>query len=174
VGVVRTLSVVVEPMEPADWPAVRAIFQAGIETGDATLEAEAPEWQTWDAAHRSEGRLIALDAVGRERTVLGWAALTPVSGRCVYEGVAEVSVYVAPEARGRGVGTALLEALATASEEAGIWTLQAHILRENAASVALHERVGFRVVGVRERLGRDPGGRWRDILLMERRTPAIE
>jgi phosphinothricin acetyltransferase len=174
VGVVGTASVLVEPMEPRDWPAVRAIFRAGIETGDATLEAEAPGWETWDASHRSEGRLIALDASRRERIVVGWAALTPVSGRCVYEGVAEVSVYVAPGARGRGVGTTLLEALAAASEEAAIWTLQAHILRENAASLALHERAGFRVVGVRERLGRDPQGRWRDVVLMERRSPVVE
>ena len=170
----QTVSVLIESMQPTDWPAVRAIFQAGIETGDATLEAEAPEWETWDASHRSEARLIAVDPSRPERPVVGWAALTPVSGRCVYDGVAEVSVYVAPEARGRGVGTILLDALAAASEEAGIWTLQAHILRENAASLALHERVGFRVVGVRERLGRDPDGHWRDIVLMERRSPFVE
>jgi len=169
----QTVTVIVEPLEPADWTHVRAIFQAGIDTGDATLEAEASDWETWDASHRSEGRLVARDPGRPGRSVVGWAALTPVSGRCVYEGVAEVSVYVAPEARGGGVGRALLEALAAASEAGGIWTLQAHILRENAASLALHERAGFRVVGVRERLGRDPHGRWRDIVLMERRSPAV-
>jgi phosphinothricin acetyltransferase len=157
-------------MSAGDWPAVRAIYTAGIATGDATLETETPRWSDWDAAHRPDCRPVAVDAAG---TILGWAALTPVSGRCVYGGVAEVSVYVAPRAQGRGVGRALLERLITESEAAGLWTLQASILVENAASLALHERCGFRRVGVRERLGRDGTGRWRDVALLERRSVAV-
>lgn len=157
-------------MTAADWPAVRAIYEAGLATGDATLETDAPPWEAWDAAHRADCRLVAAADDG---AILGWAALTPVSGRCVYEGVAEVSVYVAPEAQGRGVGRALLDGLVGASELAGIWTLQAGILVENAASLALHERCGFRRVGVHERLGRDAAGRWRDVALLERRSAVV-
>lgn len=157
-------------MGAGDWPAVRAIYAAGISTGDATLETEAPEWAGWDVAHRSDCRLVAVDEAG---TILGWAALTPVSGRCVYGGVAEVSVYVAPAAQGRGVGRSLLERLCTESEAAGLWTLQAQILVENAGSLALHERCGFRRVGVRERLGMDGAGRWRDVALLERRSTTV-
>lgn len=157
-------------MAVGDWPAVRPIHEAGIATGDATLETEAPAWAAWDAAHRSDCRLVAVDTAD---TVLGWAALTPVSGRCVYGGVAEVSVYVAPAAQGRGVGRALLERLVAESEAAGLWTLQASILVENSASLALHERCGFRRVGVRERLGRDRIGRWRDVVLLERRSEVV-
>jgi phosphinothricin acetyltransferase len=157
-------------MTAADWPAVRVIYEAGIATGDATLETDAPAWEAWDAAHRTDCRLVATDDEG---TILGWAALTPVSGRCVYEGVAEVSVYVAPEAQGRGVGRALLDELVRASERAGTWTLQAGVLVENAASLVLHERCGFRRIGVRERLGRDATGRWRDVALLERRSSIV-
>ncbi len=154
-------------MTPADWPAVRTIYQAGIATGDATLETEAPDWATWDADHLASPRLVAVEDVGE---VVGWVALSSYSDRCVYQGVAWESVYVAPEAQGRGIGRALLEAAIPASEAAGIWTLQAGILVENAASLALHERCGFRRVGVRERMGRDAGGRWRDVVLLERRS----
>lgn len=160
----------VEPMTAADWPAVRAIYEEGIATGDATLEATAPEWDAWDAAHRPDLRFVARNAEGR---VLGWTAVSSVSERCVYEGVVEESVYVATDARGRGVGRALLLALIEHSEAAGLWTLQAGIEAENQASLVLHERVGFRRVGVRERLGRDPHGRWRDVVLMERRSANV-
>lgn len=152
------------PLRPEHWPRVRAIYAAGIRTGHATFETEPPTWEAWDADHLETCRLIADDG-----GVVGWAALAPVSGRCVYAGVAEVSVYIDPEARGRGVGTALLGALVEASEHAGIWTLQAGIFPENAASVRLHERCGFRVLGRHERLGRMDGW-WRDVLLLERRS----
>lgn len=158
----------IEAMQPQDWPAVEAIYREGIATGAATFETEAPPWEVWNSSHRVDSRLVAR----QEGRVVGWAALTPVSGRCVYAGVAEVSVYVATAARGRGVGRALLEALVAASEAAGLWTLQAGILRENAASITLHERCGFRVVGVRERLGQ-LHGQWRDVILMERRSRVV-
>ena len=158
-------------LAPGDWPAVRAIYEEGIATGNATFETAAPDWEAWDKGHLAAGRLVALEAGADPERVLGWAALSPVSGRCVYAGVAEVSVYVAAAARGRGVGKRLLAALVRASEEAGLWTLQAGIFPENEASVALHRAAGFRVVGHRERIGR-MGTRWRDVLLLERRSPA--
>jgi phosphinothricin acetyltransferase len=164
------MRVTIEPMAVDDWPAVRRIYEEGIESGDATLETRAPEWSAWDRAHRADCRLVARDADGE---VQGWVALAPVSSRRVYRGVAELSIYVAADARGSGVGRALLEALIEASEAAGIWTLQAGIQAENAASLALHERHGFRRVGVRERLGRDPSGRWRDVVLLERRSRVV-
>ena len=148
-----------------DWPAVRAIYLEGIATGNATFETSAPQWEKWDAAHIASSRLVA--RVNRE--VLGWAALSAVSSRCVYAGVAEVSIYVAAAARGRGIGLRLLSELVKASEQAGIWTLQAGIFADNDASVRLHERCGFRIVGTRERLGQLKGT-WRDVLLMERRS----
>jgi len=152
-------------MEADDWDAVRAVYQQGIATGNATFEKSAPEWEKWDREHLRACRLVA--RAGRE--VLGWAALTPVSGRCVYAGVAEVSVYVARRARGRGIGLALLSALVSASERENLWTLQAGIFPENAASIELHKRAGFRILGTRERLG-CLDGRWRDVVLMERRS----
>lgn len=155
-------------LQPDDWPAARRIYAEGIATGQATFETEPPDWEHWDRGHRSDCRLIA--AV--DGAVAGWAALTPVSSRCVYAGVAEVSVYVAELFRGRGVGQALLQALVAAAEAAGIWTLQAGIFPENAASVRLHERCGFRVVGVHQRLGQ-MNGVWRDVLLMERRSETV-
>jgi len=155
-------------MTPADWPAVRAIYQEGIATGDATFERDLPSWQDWDAGHLPACRLVAR----RGGDIVGWAALSPVSGRCVYAGVAEVSLYVAAAQRGSGVGRALLERLVEESEGCGIWTLQAGIFPENAASVAVHRWCGFRVVGVRERLGCGQG-RWRDVLLLERRSAAV-
>ena len=151
-----------------DWPEVRAIYEQGIATGDATFQSTAPAWEEWDAAHLREFRLDAI----RADAVIGWAALSPVSSRCVYAGVAEVSVYVAARERGAGVGRQLLEGLIAGSEHQGIWTLQAGIFPENTASVALHERCGFRVVGRRERLGQ-MNGRWRDVLLLERRSPRV-
>jgi len=161
--------ITIEPMTAADWESVRTIYQEGIATGNATFETEAPSWDAWDRAHLAEPRLAARDDAGR---VLGWAALTPVSGRCVYAGVGDLSVYVAAEARGRGVGRALLDALIESSERAGIWTLQAGIFPENAASLALHRGCGFRKVGRRERIGKLKGV-WRDVLLLERRSSAV-
>lgn len=157
-------------MTPADWPAVGAIYQEGIETGDATFETAVPGWDAWDAAHLPDHRWVARDGEG---SILGWVAVTPYSRRAVYAGVVEESVYVAASAQGRGVGRALLEALIGSTEAAGIWTLQAGIQAENAASLALHERVGFRRVGRRERIGRDATGRWRDVWLLERRSPSV-
>lgn len=158
----------VEAMRPEDWGAVTAIFAEGIATGAATFETEIPAWGNWDGAHLVGHRLVAR----REAQVIGWAALAPVSSRCVYAGVAEVSVYVAAGARGVGVGRRLLDALLKDAERAGIWTVQAGIFPENAPSLALHRSCGFRVVGVRERVGR-LNGVWRDVVFLERRSKLV-
>jgi phosphinothricin acetyltransferase len=163
-----TEPIVVDAMTPSDWPEVRAIFEEEIATGHATFETAAPGWAEWDRAHLPNRRLVARGQDG----ILGWAALTGVSGRCVYAGVADLSVYVAARARGRGVGRALLRALIDASERSGIWTLQAGVFPENTASLALHESCGFRVVGRRERIGMLDGA-WRDVILLERRSPSV-
>jgi L-amino acid N-acyltransferase YncA len=163
------MEITIRPLTAADWPAVAAIYREGIETGEATFETAVPAWEDWDAGHLVNGRLIA---AAEDGTVLGWAALTPVSGRCVYAGVAEVSVYVAAAARGQGVGKLLLRALVEASEADGIWTLQAAMFPENKGSVALHKSLGFRRVGVRKKLGQLHGV-WRDVLLMERRSNRV-
>jgi len=152
-------------MAAEDWPAVRTIYQEGIATGNATFERSAPEWEKWDSAHLPHCRLVARSAGG----ILAWAALSPVSSRCVYAGVAEVSIYVAAGLRGGGIGRALLSALVESSERENIWTLQAGIFPENIASVELFRKAGFRVLGTRERLG-SMDGRWRDVTLMERRS----
>jgi len=167
------------PMPPELWVAVREIYAEGIATGNATLETETPDWEKWDASHRKDCRLVALAPFENDvrdrlislgyNTVLGWAGVSPVSSRKVYRGVAEVSVYVAAAARGRGVGKALLQALVEESEAHGIWTLQAGIFPENAASIALHKSCGFREVGVRRKIGK-LGDVWRDVLLLERRS----
>jgi len=156
----------IEQLRPEHWEAVARIYAEGIATGHATFETEVPEWESWDAAHLPDLRLVGLF----DGEVAGWAALSPVSGRCVYAGVAEESVYVAEEARGRGVGRALLEELIPRAEAAGIWTIQTGIFPENTASLALHERAGFRVIGLRERIGRHHGV-WRDVVFLERRSP---
>lgn len=157
----------VEPMRPGHWPSVRQIHEAGILGGNATIDREpAPDWSTWSDAHRPDCRLVAVD---REH-VLGWVALSPYSHRPVYAGVAWLSVYVAPDAQRRGVGGTLLAALIDAAEAAEVWTLLAGILVDNAASLALHRSAGFRRVGFQERLGRDRTGRWRDVVLLERRS----
>ena len=156
----------IAPMLPEDWPAVRTIYLEGIATGNATFEHTPPEWEKWDAGHLPGARIVARSGGGE---VLGWAALSAVSSRCVYAGVAEVSIYVAGRFRSRGMGGRLMARLIAESEAEGIWTLQAGIFPENRASIALHERAGFRVVGQRERLGQ-MNGRWRDVLLMERRS----
>ena len=154
----------VRPLQPGDYPAVAAIFAEGIATGVATFETEVPSWQEWDAAHRREHRFVAeLDG-----EVAGWIAVVPYSRRDVYRGVGEESVYVAERARGRGVGRALLEAVIESARDGGLWTLQAGIFPDNTASLELHRRLGFREVGVRERIGQ-LGGVWRDVVLLELR-----
>jgi L-amino acid N-acyltransferase YncA len=154
----------IRAFEERDWPAVRAIFEEGIASRRATFETEAPSWEDWDGAHLSL-RLAAEE----DGDVLGWAAVVPFSSRECYRGVAESSVYVAERARGRGVGRALMERLVRESEKAGFWTLQAGVFPENEESLALHRRCGFRVVGVRERIGRLDGD-WKDVVLLERRS----
>jgi len=161
------MTAAVQAMTPDDWPRVREIYLEGIATGNATFETAAPEWEAWDAGHLPHCRFTARV----NGAIEGWAALSPVSNRCVYGGVAEVSVYVSAHSRGAGVGRALLLALVEASEAAGIWTLQAGIFPENAASLALFTRCGFRAVGRRERIGKHQG-QWRDTLLLERRSPS--
>ena len=158
----------IEPLTADDWPVVRTIYAEGIATGQATFETDVPDWPAWDAARLACCRLAAR----RGAVLVGWATLGPVSSRPVYRGVAEVSVYVAATARGQGIGRALLAALVVASEEAGLWTLQAGIFPENAASLALHRACGFRVVGRREHIARHHG-RWRDTLLLERRSKRV-
>jgi L-amino acid N-acyltransferase YncA len=158
----------IRPMREDDANAVLAIYAEGIEDGLATFETRCPTWQEWDEAHMQEGRLVAEDG----GTVLGWAALSPVSRRECYRGVAEVTFYVARSARGRGVGSALLEALVEASEEAGFWTLQAATFEENMASLLIQDRCGFRVVGTRERIGQ-LDGQWKTTVLTERRSQVV-
>jgi len=159
------LPVEIRPLLPEDWPCVRTIYAEGIATGNATFEAEVPTWEEWDSRHLAGARLVAVNG----GNVAGWAALTRVSGRCVYSGVAEVSIYVASAIRGKGVGKVLLEALVEESEAKGFWTLQTGIFPENKASLALHEKCGFRIVGRRQRIGK-MHGRWRDVMFLERRS----
>jgi phosphinothricin acetyltransferase len=155
-------------MKPEHWPTVKAIYEAGLATGNASFHTSAPSWEEWDKAHLPHSRLVALEG----DAVVGWAALTPVSGRCVYAGVAEVSVYIDPKYQGRGLGKALLNALIVESEQAGIWTLQAGIFPENVASIRLHQNAGFRTIGTRERVGK-MGDRWRDTVLLEKRSKNV-
>jgi len=159
----------IRPMAASDWPAASQIYAAGIATGDATFDTGPPDWTGFDAARLAAHRLVALDADG---AVLGWIAVSAVSGRPVYRGVVEHSVYVHPSAGGRGIGRALLAALIESTEAAGIWTIQSGIFPENVASLVLHARLGFRVVGTRERIGQHHG-RWRDVILVERRSTAV-
>lgn len=163
------------PVEPEirelrteDWEAVRQIYAEGISTGNATLETRAPSWEEWDRAHAPVPRLVAW--LGAD--LVGWAALSAVSSRAVYRGVAEVSIYVAAHARGRGVGRVLFGAMIPASEHLGYWTLQASVLAENTASLRLHQQVGFREVGRRERIGQRDGV-WRDTIILERRSSVV-
>jgi L-amino acid N-acyltransferase YncA/DNA-binding transcriptional ArsR family regulator len=159
--------VTIQPMTSADAAQVLAIYQAGLDSGEASFEVQAPSWEAFDAARLPSHRHVAVDDTSGE--VLGWAAVSAVSDRCVYQGVVEHSVYVAPAAHQRGIGAALLRALISSTEAAGIWTIQSGIFPENGASLRLHERAGFRVVGTRMRLGRHHG-RWRDVVLLERRS----
>ena len=157
----------IEPMRPEHGAAVLAIYEAGIATGNASFETQTPDWPTWDSKHLPDHRFVALE----NNTVRGWIAASPTSDRCVYTGVVEESIYIEPLARGRGIGVRLMETLIASTEAAGIWTLQSGVFPENEASLKLHTRCGFRVVGVRERLGQYDG-RWRDVLFLERRSTA--
>ncbi|MGH3077729.1 MAG: GNAT family N-acetyltransferase [Gaiellaceae bacterium] len=165
-----SLSVVLEIREltPTDWPAVEEIYADGIETGDATFETEVPSWEAFDSGRLPGHRVVAVD----DGRVVGWAALSPTSSRECYAGVVEHSVYVADGFRGRGIGRALMEKLIAAADAGGLWTIQTSVFPENAASLALHERVGFRVVGRRERIAQRDGA-WRDTVLLERRSPHV-
>ncbi|MFE9098093.1 GNAT family N-acetyltransferase [Streptomyces sp. NPDC007264] len=163
------VSAVIVPLTAEHAEQVLAIYQIGIDEGNATFETSAPTWEAFDASKLAEHRFAALDEDG---AVLGWVAATRVSDRCAYAGVVEHSVYVHPAARGRGVASALLKALIDSTERAGVWTVQSGIFPENTASLAVHRRVGFRVIGTRERIGRHHGV-WRDVLLVERRSPAV-
>lgn len=156
----------IRAMTEEDWPEVARIYQQGMDGNLATFQTVCPSFADWDAAHHSACRLVAQ----RDGAVLGWAALSPVSSRVVYAGVAELSIYITREARGQGVGKALLNALIAASEQSGFWTLQSGIMENNLASIALHTSCGFRLVGSRERIGQDRFGVWRNTVLMERRS----
>ncbi|WP_345762408.1 GNAT family N-acetyltransferase [Diaminobutyricibacter sp. McL0608] len=168
------MATTIRPLVPSDWRAVERIYREGIATGDTTFEAEPPTWEQFDAGRLNVARLVAVDDDG---TVLGWAAVSPVSGRDVYHGVVEHSVYVGSQAQGRGVGRLLLSELIEACEDAGIWTIQSSVFPANIASLALHEQLGFRRVGIRERIARmryGPHiGEWRDTVLIERRSGRV-
>ncbi|MFS4493131.1 N-acetyltransferase family protein [Maribacter sp. 2308TA10-17] len=155
-------------MEASDWEAVSKIYAEGIATGLATFETGIPTYEAWDAAHMGACRLVAVEG----DTILGWAALSPVSSRCVYGGIGEVSVYVGSKARGKGVGKLLMQTLIQESEEDGLWTIQSGIFPENEASIELHKRMGFRYIGKRERVGK-LAGEWKDNLLFERRSEKV-
>jgi L-amino acid N-acyltransferase YncA len=161
--------VTVRPMASGDAHRVLAIYQAGLDGGNASFETTAPTWAAFDVGRLPDHRFVAVDA---DDTVIGWVAVSPTSSRAVYAGVVEHSVYVDPAAHGRGVARLLLDALIAATEAAGIWTIQSGVFPENTASLALHQRAGFRVIGTRERVGRHHG-RWRDVILLERRSPVI-
>ncbi len=162
------MNVIIEKMKDEDWPAVKQIYQEGIDTGNATFETEVPSRQQWDKTHLRDCRLVAKIA----GQIVGWVALSPVSDRCAYRGVSEVSLYVKSSARGQGVGKALLKAAIEESERIGIWMLQGGTFPENAASLSLQRSCGFRVVGRREKIG-CMNGRWRDVILAERRSKLI-
>jgi L-amino acid N-acyltransferase YncA len=162
------MNITVRAMKPDDWLAVQFIYREGIDTGNATFETEVPAWEAWDKSHLRECRLVARS----DNEVIGWVALSPVSNRCIYAGVAEVSIYIHSSARGKGVGKGLLLALIKESEKNGIWTLQGGVFPQNKASIALLKSCGFREVGIRERVGQ-MNGMWRDVLLFERRSNTI-
>ena len=157
--------IIFSPLLPEHWPAVRSIYEEGIKTGNATFENQSPDWETWTNSHVLHSRIIAIV----DNEITGWATLTPVSGRCVYAGVGEVSIYVAEKFRGRKTGDALLKELIKQSGENNIWTLQAGIFPENKGSIKIHEANGFRIVGYREKIGQ-MNGIWRDTLLLEKRS----
>lgn len=159
----------IEEMNQEDWGNVSKIYLEGINTGKATFQTEVPTWESWNSSHISSCRLVA--RLGDK--ILGWGSLSPTSSRCVYAGVAEVSVYIGEEYRGKGVGTAILNNLVKLSEENGFWTLQSGIIEENSASIELHKKCGFREIGVRKKLGKMSNGVWHDVILMERRSNIV-
>ncbi len=160
------MEIMIRAMEYSDWGAVAEIFREGIDMKTSTFHSEVPSYEVWDASHRPDCRLVAVF----EDKVIGWTALMPYSSRKVYSGVAEVSIYIKSEFRGRKVGEQLLRALVEEAERCGYWTLQSGIFEINRASIVLHEKVGFRMVGYRERIGRDGNGIWQNTVLMERRS----
>lgn len=159
----------IEDMKPLDWEQVKNIYLEGIKTGIATFQTEAPTWENWDKGHLNSCRLV----VRSENVILGWAALSPTSSRCCYEGVAEVSIYIGENYKGQGIGTALLTSIIKKSEENGIWTLYCAIIRENTASIAIHKKCGFREIGIRERIAKMGNGVWHDVVLLERRSNTV-
>ena len=168
------MKIIIRPLLSSDYPAVAKIYEEGIATGNATFNTSSPTWEDWDKDHKKIGRLVAeaTDDLGA-KTILGWASLAGVSSRCVYSGVAELSVYIAADARGKGTGRLLMDALIKESERNSIWTLQAGVFPENESSIALHEKFGFRRIGFHERIGQMADGRWRDTLLLERRSTVV-
>lgn len=158
----------IRPLESSDWPNVKSIYEQGLKTGIATFEISAPSWEKWNRAHLDIGRLVAT----YNHEVVGWVALSPVSSRCVYGGVAELSVYIGENQRGKGIGKLLMKQAITESEKNNIWTLQSGVFRENIASIKLHESVGFRIIGYREKIGR-LNGEWKDNILLERRSQIV-
>ena len=165
---VEAAAITIEALRPGHWPGVARVYGEGIATRNATFETEVPTWDAWDASHLPDHRFVAL----RDGEVVGWAAVSPVSGRCCYAGVVENSVYVAEAVRGQGVGKRLLEALIDSTDAAGIWTIQAGMFPENEGSIRLHEAVGFETVGTHRRLGKLDGA-WRDVLVLERRSESV-
>lgn len=159
----------IKNMKEADWKQVSDIYFAGIKTEIATFQSDIPTWEDWDKGHNTTCRFVAR----AEDKVLGWVALSPVSSRCVYAGVAEVSIYISTDYKGMGIGTALLNKMIAHSEEEGYWTLQAGIIRENTPSRMLHQKCGFREIGYKERLGKMNNGKWHDVILMERRSKVV-
>ncbi|MEV0717967.1 N-acetyltransferase family protein [Asanoa sp. NPDC050611] len=162
------MDVQIRPLTAADWPVCRRIYQEGLDTGEASFETTAPDWAAFDGSRLASHRFVAMF----DGRVVGWVAVSPISARPVYAGVVEHSVYVSSDARGGGVGAALLGALIASTEQAGIWTIQSGVFPTNKASLRLHEAAGFRVVGTRERIGRHHG-EWRDVVLLERRSPVV-
>jgi len=159
----------IDVMKPTDWPQISAIYWEGIQTKISTFQAEIPSWEKWDRSHSQLCRMVAKAG----EVILGWAALSPVSDRCVYAGVADVSIYVAEQFRHQGIGQALMMELVKRSEEHGFWTLDSRIIRENIASQALHTKCGFRMIGIREKLGKMDNGIWHDVVMMERRSQCV-
>ena len=162
------MNIQIDRLNRSDWETVRSIYTQGIATGNATFETRVPNWDEWDTNHLSDPRLVARS----KDQVIGWAAVSSVSSRCIYSGVAEVSVYVTAKFRQKGVGKLLLQSLITESEHTGIWTLQAGIFPENTGSLALHKSCGFREIGIMEKIGQDDGI-WRDVILLERRSKVV-